>query len=253
MGLSFSTHPETVSALNTVHKFGSTNNADSGVETDLWDGSDTVGLQPVWLAPTAARVHQIVSTDVNDTSAGTGARTVKVWGLTSWDSVETSETLTMNGTTNVPTTASYVIIHRIRVVTTGASGPNVGRITATADTDATVTAAIAAGNGQTSMAIYGVPSVESFYMDRLYANLIDAATGTDTRVELHSTTDVESQPNVWTVKHVFGLRGTGTSALSIPYSHSKVFPGPCIIKLDILSDVNNTVAGGGFDGHLVDV
>ena len=81
----------------------------------------------------------------------------------------------MDGTTNVPTLNSYVIIHRMKVLTKGATNVNVGVITATADTDGTVTARIDVGRGQSQMAIYGVPSIQTAYVFRFYSNVLKAS------------------------------------------------------------------------------
>ena len=161
------------SGYTAVNKFGRSTDVDDGVNTDIWDvanansyPSAALDQQAIWVPPTTARTHQIASTSANDDGdpVGTGARTIQVYGLTGWGAAETSEVVTMNGTTDVATSSSYVIIHRMKVLTYGGSGPNVGSITATADTDDTITAMIAPGEGQTQMAIYGFPSTQTAYM-----------------------------------------------------------------------------------------
>lgn len=114
----------------------------AGTET-IWGNADAV-----WVPPTVARVHAIVSSDVDDNSgADTGARTLLVTGFgTGW--VPLSEIVTLHasaGTTSVNTANSYLHIDRMEVLTAGSTGANEGLITATAATDATITAAIAAG------------------------------------------------------------------------------------------------------------
>ena len=62
-------------ASDIVDKYGETTNADSGVETDCWDQANTTADVPVWVAPTQARVHALVSADVND-ACGFGTLTL---------------------------------------------------------------------------------------------------------------------------------------------------------------------------------
>lgn len=234
-----------------INKFGETTNADNGVATDVWDRANPTDTQAIWTAPTTARTHQIVSSSTNDTSGGTGARTLRIWGLTSWSADEVNEDITMNGTSNVATANSYVIIHRMSVLTKGSSGPNVGTITATADTDSTVTAQIGAGNGQTLMAIFGVPSTKIALVERLYGNLRNN-TSTTASVRLLSNPEPDSELTGFNMQHVFGIEGSGTSALTIPYEPQKRIDGPAIIKVQVVAAANNVEISAGFDALLVD-
>ena len=87
----------------------------------------------------SAETQNIVSSNVNDTSAGTGARTVLVSGLdTNFD--EISETVILNGTTPVLTTLSYLRVSDLQVMTSGTGLENAGDITATASSAGTVQA-----------------------------------------------------------------------------------------------------------------
>lgn len=233
-----------------VNKFGRTTNADNGVSTDIHDGANPTDDVAVWVAPTQARVHQLVSTDVNDDGSplGTGARTVEVFYLPDWDTGETSTILTMNGTTNVAT-PSCVIINRMKVLTWGSAGPNVGVITATADTDGTVTAQINAGEGQTQMAIYGIPSYQTFVMSQYYASVNrSVSTAVDVRLLINQYCDNELTGFV--VKHTNGLKSDGSGSIVHPFYPSNRISGPAIIKLTATSSANNTEVDGGFDGNL---
>jgi hypothetical protein len=89
---------------------------------DLWGSSPQF-----WTPPTVATTVSIVSASATDTSAGTGARTVKVIGLNA-SYAEVSETVIMNGTTPVITTNSYFIIHNLIVLTAGSTGKTAGII-----------------------------------------------------------------------------------------------------------------------------
>ena len=94
-----------------------------------------------WTQMSSADTMDIVSDSVNDTSAGTGARTIFIKGLDgNYDEIE--ETVTMNGTTTVTTTKSFIIIHRAIAKTAGSLETNDGNITITDTTGGTTQALI---------------------------------------------------------------------------------------------------------------
>ena len=83
-----------IDGVSTVNKYGV---AIAGIQTsatDIWDRADLTPTQQIWLAPTAARIHTIASTSVNDTTGGTGANSVIISYLSDWDTAETTETVT---------------------------------------------------------------------------------------------------------------------------------------------------------------
>lgn len=107
--------------------------------------------------PTAAQVHTLVSTSTDDTtSGGDGARTVLVTGLNSSYEVQT-ESVILNGTTDVDTVNSYIRINRLEVASAGDDGVNAGVISCTAKTDTTESQSIAAGEGVSRTTVYTVP------------------------------------------------------------------------------------------------
>lgn len=234
-----------------VNKFGHAPAVQSTF-TDLWDRANAVDTQYVWTPPTTARVHNIVSSSATDDAASTGAKTVRVWGLTSWNTAEEFEDITMDGTTAVPTTKSWVAIHRLECILWGSSGPNVGIITATAVTDATVTAQIGAAAGQTQMAIYAIPRGQIAYMRHSYAAL-DKSSGptvsTDLRLAFNPIPDIELLGYLH--KEVWGLNHDGTSFAVRPYWPPKKFKGPGILKMMAAASAAAEVSGG-FDLVLED-
>lgn len=237
-----------------VNKFGAAPDGIQVTPTDIWSRANSTPTQQIWLAPTAARIHTLVSTDAADTGFN-----VRVYGLKTWDSLETSELVAMNGLTGVPTVNSYVIIHRMKMIPTAAKVTNVGTITATAAVDGTVTAVILLatgqpGDGQTEMAIYGVPSVQKALLHRWSVN-IDRTTGVAVAVDFRLR--VNENPNVQTTgflrKDDISLTSTGTTVLERFYKVPPVFAGPCIIKVQGISTAADVEGESGFDLELVNV
>lgn len=125
---------------------GNVNNASSGqifarnsaaavtTESDLWDQNLVATM------PAAAVAVGVSSADANDTSAGTGARTVQVSGLDT-NYIEVSETVTLTGQTKVVTTQTFLRVNKIEVLTAGSGGKNAGAVYAY-DTADTVTAGV---------------------------------------------------------------------------------------------------------------
>jgi hypothetical protein len=241
-----------VPGISAVNKFGRNIEVDSGVTADIWDGGHTGDESLIWVAPTQARTHTIASDSASDTDGGAGARRLKVFGLSDWDTAEINEEIVMN-TGSPPVTAnSYVIIHRMQVLTKGATSVNVGTITATATGDATVTAKIRPNEGQTQMVVYGLPSTQTLYVGRLYGN-VNKAGGATGLIDVSLRANPEPQDELlnFLVKHTFGLQTVGTSALTINYYTPKIFAGPAIIKIQAISGTDNMDISAGFDGILV--
>ena len=245
-----------IPGVTCINKFGETLDADAGAanNTDAWDGADGVTSTKLWVMPTQARVHAIVSTSDVDSAAGgvvaegNGAHTVRVYGLKDWDTAETNEDITLDGTTSVNTSDSYVIIHRMEILTYGSDLAQTGIITATAATDGTVTAAIQPhegdGQGQTQMAIYGVPSTQTLLVTHLEGGT-EGSVGILARLMVKLNADLSTSG--FNNKYSFKFTDTSSGSVQIP----RVFAGPCIVKIEVQSDTNNSPAHAAFDGFLV--
>ncbi len=243
--------------VRVTNKYGKATNGIQTTATDIWDRADASATQQIWVAPTAARTHTIASTSANDTTGGTGARTVRIWGLTGWDQSESSEDVTMNTGSPPVTSSSYVIIHRMKVLTWGTAGPNAGNITATATTDGTVTAQISTGNGQTLMTIFGIPIQHDAYLTCYVINAHEAANPA-TASEVDFTLLINEAPNIdattagFINKSNIGTRTTGTLVFSRSYKPYLKVTGPAIIKLQAISTAADIEGVGEFDVIIVD-
>lgn len=119
----------------------------------------------------AAEQLYIVSDNANDTSAGTGARTIKLYGLdTNWN--EITETITMNGITPVLSVNSYLRLFKAEVETVGSdtSQTNIGNITIKNNAQTITLSQISAGDGQTLNSFWTVPAGKTFNLLAFYAS-----------------------------------------------------------------------------------
>lgn len=117
-----------ISTAQVFQQSGYNPNASTGAAADIVSHDVT----PYAGQPTAATAEtvEVFSSSANDTSAGTGARTVRITGLESFATTTlTQETLTMNGVTAVTSSNTYVRILKVEVLTAGSGGSNAGTIT----------------------------------------------------------------------------------------------------------------------------
>ncbi len=119
---------------------------------------------------TSATVLKVSSSSTDDTSAGTGARTVQLYGLDG-DYNEINEVVTLNGQTAVNTTQSFLRIYRMIVRSAGTGEQNAGIIyagtgTVTSGVPANVYASIngIAGSNQSLMSLWTVPAGHTAYI-----------------------------------------------------------------------------------------
>lgn len=140
------------------NKFG----RNSAVGTSTLEPLTTSGT---YQTPKTLTTLQVSSDNVNDTAAGTGARTVEVIGLGA-DFDEVSEVVTMNGTTPVVLSTQFYRVYRVRVMESGTyadqlSASHTGTITLE-ESDNTVWAQIGVldsvfGAGQSQIGVVSIP------------------------------------------------------------------------------------------------
>ena len=233
-----------VAGRSLVHKYGQNPDIDtvSGFEA-IWNaGGSYTGHDP-----TAAETVEVFSSDANDTAAGTGARTVQVYGLDA-TYAEQTETVTLNGVTAVDTVNDYIRLYRAIVRTAGSGGENAGDIAIRQKvTTANVFALMPAGYNQTMIAAYTVPLGKSAYTLSWFCSLSKKTSAT-------VTAHMKARPfgEVFQVKEEFSIGSGGSSYVQRIYSAPV---GPYAAKTDIVveadTDTNNTGVAAGFDLVLV--
>ena len=183
-----------------VYKFGQ--NAAVG------DSVETIWLQGgLYSYPPSATTMTVSSSDTNDTSAGTGARTVLIFGLDG-DYNEISETIILNGQTPVTTTNSFLRVNRAIVLTAGSGGANAGIIyvgtgTVTTGVPANIYTTINGdGTNQTLQAFWTVPANYTAY---IHQTNISTGNGSNNPAVLKTLLVARPQGGVFNTKEVIVL------------------------------------------------
>lgn len=178
-----------------VHKFGRNDDIDGPIE-DIWQ---TGGIY-VWKQ--AASTLEAISTDPNDTIAGSGARKIIVEGLNS-SFEEISEEIEMNGVgASAATVLSFIRVNRAHVSEAGTYGGtdvggNEGTITVTVSGAGATQCLIPLDNahphGQTLIARYTIPSGSTGFILSVHVN-VDSGKTADIDMFLRQDADVIVAP-----------------------------------------------------------
>ena len=145
-------------------KYGKNPIVGTGTPEDIWNGGNDYTGFPI----TAAETMEIFSSDATDTSAGVGARTVTIFNLLDSTGAEMPDiTVSLNGTTPVSLGAGlyYRGGTRMKVITAGTSGANVGTLTLRHTTTTTnIFAVMPVLANQTAILAYTVPLGKTLYI-----------------------------------------------------------------------------------------
>jgi hypothetical protein len=171
-----------VDGHKTLFKFGINGDVGTSVET-VWAQGGT------YVYPASATVMKISSSSADDTSAGTGARTIAIFGLDA-DYNEISESVLLDGQTAVNTGNSYLRISRIYVTTAGSGATAVGTIyagtgTVTSGVPANIYGMVAIGANQTQMAFWTVPAGYTLYLMGVFYTSGNATANTWTNFQMN--------------------------------------------------------------------
>jgi len=206
-------------------------NGDIGTaEEDVWV---TGGLY-AW--PAAGGIRMQVKSDSGDDDGdpvGTGVRTVTIYYLDETHA-ERTETVILNGTTGVNTTATNIFrVNSFRATTIGSGGKAAGNIVLT-DTTPTVTyASIAAGYTRSRNGFYTVPLGKTLYVTSVVFSVYGATKGI--RYTLRSTWDDDASViRDFFIPHAEIMMGNGAvvRALDMP----EVLPATSRIRVSGKAD-----------------
>jgi len=186
-----------------TQKFGY-NAAVTTVE-DVWESG---GPYTGFLTEELGLVHDVVSSDADDTAAGDGAQTIRVEGLGPGGIIAT-EDFTLDGLTPVNGAVLFTRINRAYVLTAGSTGTNEGTITIDTTVGNIVSATIGAGMGQTLIACYTIPVTKNGIITRWSAGLSKAAQAAASGVVALQTRLLDdssgSQKGAWRTKEIMAM------------------------------------------------
>lgn len=187
------------------------------------------------------------------TTAQTGASVVHVYGLDE-NLDELEEFIILDGTTNVPTVNTYWRIYRMHIdgaVSRIAS--NIGNLTATAATDATVQSTISAGLGQSLQAIYTIPRGKTGLLTHFSATILKTAVGAFANMTIKQTKFAKQGTAGSVTEHFFSLSTSGSSHVSHHFNPHKVFEEQTDVWIRCESvSANTTAITAAFDIILID-
>ena len=173
----------------------------------------------------------VASDDANDTSAGTGLRTLLLQGLDDGGEAQT-ETITMNGQTEVTSVNTYSAIHGFRGLTAGSGDKNAGNIyigngVFTSGVPTTIYATGETGHNKSHTGYYTVPSGKGLFLRQLTASMV----GSNKEAKIH----VETSPDgiFWITENEFGLES------------GVLFQGKIVAVPKIPEDTNIRITGIG--------
>lgn len=227
-------------------KFG-VNPAVTAATQDIWGQGGTL----LW--PDAAGTVSVVSTSTDDDGdpAGIGAHEVTIQGLDS-NYLEVQETVTLNGTTPVVTTQTFLRANRMFVGECGSNDSNVGIIRASIGGN--VQESILAGQGQSAVALYTVPADKYFVIDYYSVGVGRMAGSSDANIKgqirLYDDTvaDASAHQGWRTISNLYVFNGQE----HINSKSVTIIPPRTDIRTVITSSVA-TQAHAAFGGYLVDV
>lgn len=201
----------------------------NNTEVDLWEGPTNK-----YVFPTIAQQMQIVSTSANDTSAGTGIRTVMIHYLDT-NYLYNEITLTMNGVTPVTTVPTNILrINKIHANSVGSGRVAAGVISLT-NIGATITyALISLGQNSSRQAVFTIPSGKTGYLSH-WQGSSGSASGTHfTRLTIKATHDGgDLLPGVFIAMDEQGTLNNGTTG---NYSLPLVVPAMADFIVSGISD-----------------
>lgn len=206
---------------------------------DLWEGPT-----PNYVFPPAGGIQMsVVSTNANDTLAGTGAQKVHIHYLDNLY-VEHEEILSMNGVTPVNTVATNIFrINGFHSIQVGTGGTTAGNISLTSIGGATTYGILIAGFNTSKLGIYTVPAGKTGYISHWQAAAGSATGSHFTQIHMQATTHLGALwSGVFIIQDMMScLNGGNVASFDIPIP----IPATADIKLKATGDAASSGTATG--------
>jgi hypothetical protein len=204
----------------TFCQFGINSDVGASLET-VWVGGGS------YTFPSSATTTTISSSNANDTSAGTGARTVFVEGLNA-DYERVTETASLNGQTGVTLANAYLRVNKVTILTAGSGGASAGSIfvgtgTVTTGVPAVILNRTGSSSNESESGFYSVPVGYTAFITRWTMSSSNNTANEATRFILR----VRPFGGVFGYKAVYNIPGNGI------YECEAAYPIPLPEKADL--------------------
>ena len=223
------------------NKFGYNQDIDVGTEVIAsWGGTFT----PL----TTATTIEIVSSSNDDiVTTGTGTQSIVVYGIDA-NRDEAIEVISMNGTTTVTTTSTWLGINRVAMFLCGSGQVNAGTIDITATTGGSTMAQMPIGGGVTQQCIFHVPQNYTFLTEFLFINVLNRGKNAELTVKLWVYSAVSNGK-----QEVFSVDiDTQTTGGSMQLNPTMPFPitEKTVMWMEATSDKADVIVNARFSGIL---
>ena len=222
--------------VTTWNKFGYNEDVDSGTEIVAEFGGTFAPLA-------AASTLSIISSSTDDDDGGIGATGIVVYGVdANWDSQ--IEVVTMNGTTPVVTTTTWLGINRISVFLAGTAQQNVGKITLTSVTGTLIQATMPIGEGTSQQCIFFVRNNHTALLDFMLLNAEKLSGGGTPKVTFKCWVfSAVSNAKYEVFRHLIDT-GAGDGTLILSPTQPFVIGEKSAFWIDATTDTNDTHVTG---------
>lgn len=231
-----------LSGIDSVLKFGKNENV-GGTEEDVWYGGGLI----TWLqAADTVRIKSLGN--VADDAAGSGCRTLRVYGLDeNWELAEEDITTAGNAASS-STSTTFIRIYRAKCLTSGTyHGNNVGNIVIETTGGVEMTH-IPAGYGQTVHGAYTIPAGYTGYVKK-WGGAIGSSKFGELYLRKMENADTTSAP--YTAPALIDSEDGLTGDFRREFATYNVVPEKTDVWLAAKAAASGTVVSGFFDIKLV--